>query len=53
MATDDRITDEKLQQDIDREAAISVLSSGKNDKYEHLTSQELLPSDHSRLSLTG
>ena len=38
MPIDDQITDEKLQYDIDREAAeISALSSGKIDKYEYLT----------------
>ena len=34
MTIDDQITDEKLQYDINREAAkISALSSGKIDKY--------------------
>ena len=33
-----------------REAAkISVLSSGKIDKYEHLSGEEILPSDQSRI----
>ena len=33
---------------VKREAAkISGLSSGKIDKYEHLTSEEIFPSDHS------
>ena len=33
-----------------REAAkISALSSGKLDKYEYLTSEEILPSDQSRI----
>ena len=37
---------EKLQYDINREAAkISALSSGKIDKYEHLTGEEILPSN--------
>ena len=37
MATDERIRDEKLQYDINREAAkTSALSSGKVDKYEYL-----------------
>ena len=41
---DDKIRDEKLQYDINREAAkISVLSSGKIDKYEYLTYEEILP----------
>ena len=35
MIIDDKIRDEKLQYDINRETAkISVLSSGKFDKYE-------------------
>ena len=38
MAIDDKIKDEKLQCDINREATkISALSSGKIDKYEYLT----------------
>ena len=46
MATDDQIEDEKLQYDINREAAkISALSSGKIDKYEYLTGKEILPSN--------
>ena len=40
MAFVDKIQDEKLQYDINREAAsISALSSGKVDKYEYLTSE--------------
>ena len=43
---DDQIRDEKLQYDINREAAkISTLSSGKIDKYEYLTCDEVLPSN--------
>ena len=50
MAIDDKIRDEKLQYDINREAAnISALSSVKIDKYEYLTGQEILPSDQSRI----
>ena len=46
MTIDDQIRDEKLQYDINRETAkISALSSGKNDKYEYLTGQEILPSN--------
>ena len=38
MAIDDKIKDEKLQCDLNREATkISALSSGKIDKYEYLT----------------
>ena len=37
MIVDDQIKDEKLQYNINREAAkISALSSGKIDKYEYL-----------------
>ena len=47
---DDKIIDEKLQYDINREAAkISALSSGKIDKYEYLTGEEILPSDQRRV----
>ena len=44
MKIDDKIRDKKLQYDINREAAkISALSSGKIDKYEYLTGEEILP----------
>ena len=44
MTTEDRIRDEKLQYDINREAAkISALSSGKIYTYEYLTGEEILP----------
>ena len=50
MIIDDKIRDEKLQYDIHREARkISVLSSGKIDKYEYLIGEEILPSDQSRM----
>ena len=50
MTIDDEIKDEKLQYNINREAAkISELSSGKIDKYEYLTGEEILPSDQSRI----
>ena len=50
MTIDDRIKDGKLQYDINREAAkISALLSGRIDKYEYLTGQEILPSDQSRI----
>ena len=43
---DDKFRDEKLQYNINREAAkISALSSGKIHKYEYLTADETLPSD--------
>ena len=45
MTIDDKIRDEKLQYDINREAAkVSALSCGKIDKYEYLASKEILPS---------
>ena len=51
MTIDDKIKDEKLQYDINREAAnISALSSGKIDKYEYLTGEEILPSDQNRIT---
>ena len=45
MATDDKTRDEKLQYDINREAAKISISSEKIDKYEYLTDKEILPSD--------
>ena len=46
MTIEDQIKDEKLQYDINREAGkISALSSGKIDKYEYLTGEEILPSN--------
>ena len=46
MTTKDNIRDEKLQYNIKREAAkISTLSSGKIDKYEDLSREEILPSN--------
>ena len=50
MTVKDQIRDEKLQYDINREAAkISVLSSGKIDKYEYLTGEEILPSNQQKM----
>ena len=50
MAIEDGIKDEKLQYDINREAAkISALSSGKIDKYEYLTGEEILPSNQKQI----
>ena len=50
MTIDDNIKDEKLQYNINREAAkILALSPGKIDKYEYLTGEEILPSDQSRI----
>ena len=50
MIIDDQIRDEKLQYDINREAAkISALSSGKIDKHEYLTGEEILPSNQQQI----
>ena len=50
MTLEDQIREEKLQYDIDRETAkISALSSGKTDKYEYLTDEEILPSNQQQI----
>ena len=50
MTIEDQIKDEKLQYDITREPAkISALSSGKIDKYEYLTGEEILPSNQQQI----
>ena len=50
MTIDDNIKDEKLQYDIDSEAAkISALASGTIDKYEYLTGEEILPSNQRQI----
>ena len=50
MTNEDQIKDEKLQYDIIGEAAkISALSSGKLDKYEYLTGEEVLPSNQQQI----
>ena len=50
MTIEDQIKDEKLQYAINREAAkISALSSGKFDKYEYLTGEEILPSNQQQI----
>ena len=50
MTIEDQVKDEKLQYDINREAAkISVLSSDKIDKYEYLTDEEILPSNQQQI----
>ena len=44
MTINDQIRDEKIQYDINREAAkISALSSGEIRKYEYLTGEDILP----------
>ena len=46
MTINDQIKDEKLQYNINREAAkISTLSSGKLHKYEYLAGEDILPSN--------
>ena len=50
MTINDQIRDEKLKYDINREAAkISSLSSGKIDKYEYLTGEEIFPSNQKQI----
>ena len=50
MAVDSKIGDEKLQYDIDREAAkISALSSGKINKCKYLTGEEVLCSNQKQI----
>ena len=54
MTTEDQIRDEKLQYDINREAAkISALLSDKIDKYEYLTGEEILPSNQQQIIEQG
>ena len=44
MTIEDQIRDEKLQYDVNSEAAkIPALSSGKIGKYEYLTGEKILP----------
>ena len=50
MTINDQIKDEKLQYDINREAAkISALSSGKLHKYEYLTGEDILTSNQQQI----
>ena len=50
MTINDQIRDEKPQYDINREAAkISSLSSSKIHKYEHLTGEDILPSNQQQI----
>ena len=50
MTTEDQIRHEKLQYDINREAAkILVLSLSKIDKYEYLTGEEILSSNQQQV----
>ena len=46
MKTDGKIIDEKLQYDIKKEAAkVSPWSSGKIEKYQYFTGEQILPSN--------
>ena len=50
MAINDQIRDEKIQYDINREAAkIPALSSGEIHKYEYLTGEDILPSNQQQI----
>ena len=50
MTITDQIKDEKLQYDINTEAAkISALSSGKLHKYKYLTGEDILPSTQQQI----
>ena len=50
MTITDQIRDEKLQCDINREAAkMSASSSGKIHKYEYLTDEDILPSNQQQI----
>ena len=50
MTINDQIRDEKLQYDLNREAAeIWALSSGKIHKYEYLTGEDVLPSNQQQI----
>ena len=50
MTIKDQIRDEKLKQDINREAAkISALTSKNFQKYEYLTGEDILPSNQQQI----
>ena len=50
MTINDQIIDEKIQYDINREAAkISALLSGKIHKYEYLTGEDILTSNQQQI----
>ena len=50
MTMNDQITDEKLQNDINREAAkISSLLSGRINNYEYFTRKEILPPNQKQM----
>ena len=51
MTINDQIRDEKLQHDINIEAAkMSALSSGKLHKYKYLIGEEILPSNQQQIN---
>ena len=51
MTIDNKIRDEKLQYDINREAAkISAQAFEKIDEYEYLTCEEILPRGEKRVT---
>ena len=51
MTIDDQVKDEKLQYDINKEAAkISALSSNKIHKCEYLTGEDILPSNQQQIT---
>ena len=51
MTINDQIRDEKLQYNINREAAkISALSSGKIHKYEYLSGEDILPTNQKQIT---
>ena len=51
MIIDDQSRDEKLQYNINKEAAkISTLSSNKLGKFEYLISEEILPSNQGQIT---
>ena len=50
MTIKEQIRDKKLQYDINREAPkLSALSSGKIDKYQYPTGEEILPSNQQQI----
>ena len=50
MTINDQIRDEKLQYDINKEAAkISALSSDEIHKYEYFTGEDILPSNQQQI----
>ena len=51
MTIEDQIKDENLEHDINRDVAkISASSSGRIDKYEYLTGEDILPSNQQKIN---